>query len=766
MNNPEISDPFSLPEALVASEVITEARDKLATIRSYVTIEHPGFSAEQVTAEVDEMLVGAAEDRIKAEESSERIDEAVGLSVVENVDEPAATTIAMLERDGFDDEMTRVISSYAEGPQSTLDSREVAESAARLIMELEAHPVMQDGPRGIEYIAADEGKPHLERLATIDPIRVAEANRQDDEMLPRRDAGGAWREAVLGTSEVDVFSTDLAERFAQPKAVRNGQEITMGNGEVLRPIVDIGMDKATIETVSRMIEARSRGLDEAMAALNEASQSGRPMSIRDCEQLLVETGAWSRHRGAFIDTRNDGGGTIADLYADPALLERFERLDSLVEAVSGTRTNSPERLENGVINMMAFSFAGGTELIHATRSQNLAHIARDGVIAPRSRQKHGAETGRNLNGAYIHMTGPGTVAYEYTDGRGSGSVIGVPIETVVEHSPYLQLEGEYTGDDFQRDGETHSMQYEIGKITINYLAGAPAVIREALQSQHDRLAGGMRASNIGQGRYNNFTFAASGEAATAGDYEYPLDEVFVYSSDAMHIDDLVANTQYGRTLSRRTIAGAHGEPLGALPIGNSNLEGSVTLFAPISAREVAFTEASAGNRSALEVTIENVAPEAIPQYMDQLIARGDDPSVVLDAALESTSSIQGNEGAIVDAYLRQRDCYEQAGIDFGSLLNRLDTAGLRALGTSLSFGPEHKVMTQEQQQTFATIYGDKLYQDFPSQFVDAAEQLQAMGYRLAGEQSRFIADERERRRIAMEEQSKEAASMISSFGNF
>jgi hypothetical protein len=616
-----------------------------------------------------------------------------------------------------------------------------------------------------------------------------QAQRDDMETMARAsrneftEGQKMWQERTFGTSEISMLRDDTAERLMSEVEVRRGQEVVDEvSGEIKRPIMDIALDSHAMEQVKRTIEERSTALVRTLAVLNEMAESGVQQSRDECAAQLVEMGAWSRGHGKFLDG-DSPAGTIADLYIDATDLAKYSEIDALVGRISGREIDSRARFAEGIINLAAYTFPSGVELMHATHADSLNHIVEHGAVAPRSQVLHGVHRETQLNGGFVHMTAPGSVAYEYAKGA-QKVVFGVPVDVIMDHSPYIQLEHAYMDNFIRRTNEEtgtvvhHSMQYELGKLQINDIATAPMVFQAALQTMHTNLDKGLRHTYLKNGLYNNYSFAAGDRADTAGAYTYPLEKISIYTNsfepikkaverypskqatmyDVSHV--AVASRDHQLMDFNGNTSNGSGRLLSeiALPNFDINNEAGVTIYAPVSSREVAFTEGDVGNshyESNLSVSLDTIKPGKVAKFSGDLLVAGVAPDVVFGESIKSINEQGGRAQDFITAFNRNRTAFEAAGISIEKIIQRLSPEKLEEINL-YSYDPRaeeasHRYMNQEDYTALTKVYGDRLYLLNPDDFANEVHILEASGYPL-NEQQRAYVDAYQEREREREEQ--------------
>lgn len=594
-----------------------------------------------------------------------------------------------------------------------------------------------------------------------DTLDVAQ---EDKAMLTSRehdgmhDARKILQERTFGKEAVEALKQDTIEQFDKSFEQRKGQTIIDEySGRERRPIMDIQLEGHSSELVAAEIAKRSKGLDEAIVAITQMASKPeyRKAYEHDANKLdrykdvLYDLGVWNRSHGQLL---NDGksvtyrdlessGGTVADLYLDDVDIAKYREIDAIINEANGMEVDSVSMLADGIANLAAHTFPSGVELIHALPPDSFEAVVRQGAIAPRSQVLHGVKRTTQLNGGFTHMTMPGSAAYEYT--HGSATLVGIPIDTVIEKSPYMHLEHDYVGNSFRKKGDEHdsSTQYEMGKMVINDIATAPKVFQSALHTMHSNLEGGVRASDIAQGKLNNLSFAASNNVETAAAYSYPIDELSIYTEDVSLIRSTVqkfpekASMLYERST---VVDGGSGErPISAISLPSFNIQANapITVFSPMSAKEVSFTEGDVGNafnQSSVEVSTDTIVPGTEAKFMDQLLESGMRPHEVVAKALDAVNEKGGYANDLFKSFVRNEEVYRIAGISAASLVESLSSAQLDGINTLNKDYPWTDV-------AFVSSYANRLYRENATAFAHEASALQEYGYVLTDEQMAAVA---------------------------
>ncbi len=666
-------------------------------------------------------------------------------------------------------------------------ANEVPDEYSELLRQVAGGDMARQSLRSIDcQQQVDEVRAKLNIAPEITRLYLAgstEHVRQEEQALNDRTTSTEARarvaqERMFGVVEIQTLVDDTTDRLAAPFETRRGHELTdETTGEVRRPIMDVSLDAHTESVVKREVERRTRSLHVTVERLQEVISGGAEAwpDGSSMSKLLFETGAWHRGRGLEFGA-DSPGGTLADLYVDAADLMKYEQIDRLAEQITGKPQDSEARLALGIVSLAGTTFPSGVEMMHATTSNAVGQIAQRGALATRSEVAHGTSRVTALNGGFIHLSRPGTAAYEYSDkSQGELTLIGVPIDTIVENSPYLQLEDAYAENRFNADGVVSSMQYGMGGVQLNTVETAPLAFRSALDAMQVNLRGGVRKARIDQGRLNNYSFAASGEVHSAGRYSYPFEELSVYVDNHLVVEKAAAAyPKAAESLYAATTAVIGTEPGGnettslnrlPLPGPRPSIDGGMKIFMPISERQVAFTESIAGNdatRSGREYNLESIAPGAEATFSSELIRSGVDAARVMESAITSVNERAGSSTDIYAAYVRDRSAFEDAGFSPHELVSRLSVETLRrtridsldahinkrvyARGDNLDVDAAR----EEEAQLFSDLvreHGDRLYVEATDKFYDTIGSFEKFYYKPTDQQRREAMEwEQEERR--------------------
>lgn len=597
-------------------------------------------------------------------------------------------------------------------------------------------------------------------------------------------------ERKLGTSnpeEIALMECDTTERFTVPNTERVGEAIEIHN-EVRRPIMDISIeDEAARAAVKEALEKRLVGFETVFKELSETqgktAEERRTIlhEITDPRDgLLVRSGVWSRRYGDRLSSEGNGNlfgrprGTVADLYIDPSDIEQYEVLDERLNALAGevaphlglTPYDSLSELTERVASVAELTFPSGVELMHRTKWESFGRILSQGQLATRGMMLHFADNskrGLNLNGAFVHFTPPGTSAEEYGD-----VLIGVPIDTIVRHSPRLQLEAEYIRNIFQRDGKDYATQEVMGAFTINQPDEervTPLVFRKALQALQDTIAKGANRLDIKQGSVDNLSFAASNDKQTASSYLYPLTEIHAYTDNPSKVDEMAATYPelsqklYSVTSSivgvTREVEDLRGVKYTHAPLREVNLpnfsvrNGSLKVYAPIYAEEVPFTEAvmaATHAGSQLDFSLETTVAESLPRLSGRLVNDADeDPEAVFARMMNVVNAKKLNVSPVdaLQGYLEGRERFQDKGITIENLAKTIALPKalmlVKAMPDQSLSESEFKAwnqlgITPEDARELTQVVGDRLFEDDRANFVRNYAMLQSRGYKISAAQ--------------------------------
>ena len=590
--------------------------DKLATTLG-VTGEAIKISPEERSVQSAKEVVGLVHDMLAKEHpewSEAAVDVEADTEIADMVDASHADGVAQYDRD-----VTAVVAIVDE----------IQSPGEKVPVALAADP--ETFTRAVE-ISATGGVDHDKLAAVVQ--KIEELENHSDEVLQRKldeiEADDSrrhnkysqelWREDLFGTKEFSHYRTDIRSRLETSAANRVGQAvIDRETGIEKKPIMNLELGTDEAGFVKAAIEARSKGVAMLREVLTKMSNDGVKMEAYELEELYVAHNIWPRSFGSLGDELpKDPRGMIADLYIDSDDLRAYRELDMIANDInsSSAHTIDTERnVENRFITLASTMFPAGVEMMHVVNKQGVDAVRSAGYIGPRSQHRYGENVGRkNLNGGFVHFTGPSRVAYEYGGGNGVGAnsyiyVIGVPIDTVVKNSPFLMLEDSYIGNRHGPAGRS-STQERLGKMQIHGLDTdqTPQIFRDRFVQMQKSLAEGPHRAMIGQGNYDNYGFAASSTKEDASRYRYELSEC----------------TEYGPTKADIVKRGLKNFDLGG---------DTLTVFAPVEQVDVAFTESSL-NDLGNEYTFANVEPGYVGSNFAQLLGNPNNDIDALRSALQ------------------------------------------------------------------------------------------------------------------------------------
>jgi hypothetical protein len=201
----------------------------------------------------------------------------------------------------------------------------------------------------------------------------------------------------------------------------------------------------------------------------------------------------------------------------------------------------------------------------------------------------------------------------------------------------------------------------------------------------------------------------------------------------------------------------------------------MTFYAPLSSREVSFTESSAGNSTrerAIVHTLETVKTTAVPAYLDALIQNGLSPAEAFSAAVDSVNYHGGSSWDLVRAYIGGKQEFADNGITLRDMFEEMsdeavthtilvpmianlreealpDTAGLidDAKRDAERWIHRGEYTPRTLKQEVMQAYADRLFAASPTDFSLYAPKLAELGVSLTDEQTAAItAYEKEERR--------------------
>ncbi len=584
------------------------------------------------------------------------------------------------------------------------------------------------------------------------------------------------RFGIRNREALDAMKQDAIDHLQQPTARRKGEALVDASGLERRPIVDISLPEETRIMVGEQVELRQRTFQEALAALDacDGSEAGkqalRDQLLSEASGTLYEGGILSRYYGKDALTTKGGyrdnasaRGTLPDLFVGEVDIANYNQLQQKLQDVIGVDIDMMAELGDRVIGVASNMFAEGTQFMHATRQPALDAIVNRGGIAPRSMTLHGTERqGSGLHGAYVHLTAPGSVATEYGD-----VYIGIPVETVMKHSPRLQLESDYASNVFHR-GETKLHQQEVmTDVTFNDPSAAdmPQAFRFALDQMAQNKFG-LRHTDIGQGQYNNFSFAATGEAGSAGNYMYPIDELNIYISgkDGGSIAsrypakaDLVASRTIMAADTDSLAVQSH-DPRDYLELPTPDLNKPLRCFTPGRSELVAFDENSieqtinkttlelGRTESSLPMTVENIVPGKVGAFFGPLIKNGEDPRRVIEVTMKELAEGSARPLDWVLQYEGVKTAMEQAGVSAADVAASIPSIRLdEALGAALTLHENRGMGTElsgvydsEGGEQFVRELAESLYARDLRSFAHRVDQLGRNGYVIRPDQEAAI----------------------------
>jgi hypothetical protein len=620
------------------------------------------------------------------------------------------TALAILKGDKYDDPLTGIVAHLHELHATLPSGHEVAPLVAKAIQELDDHPVMEGPSLQVEYLSNDShaqaekmarARDHIpegiKSVTILETIDTAQLDKKKEDFNRPNGAQPTWQERVLGTSEaneIQKYTEDIRNRFETTVEQRVGDPITI-EGIERRPIMDIGLGASVKAEVTATIARRQEGMNAILRTLQEKEANGESIDTAQYHAMLQERGVLGRKHSELLEGQNaNPAGTLADLYIGPDDLTALDKIDSLAKTLGARVTQSSrESVERSVVQLAANSFPAGTELIHAINTDSIGHVIDYGGLATRSQRKHGADfNNSSLNGGYIHLTGPGSVATEY----GNALVAGIPIETIVKKSPYMHLESSYIGNAFdgvdaQGNKVKKSLQLHLAEVELRDTSTAPDIFRAAFEATKQVTDAGMACVNIGQGQFDNYSFAASNEVANAGAYSYDIEDISLYASSkgaralftaaeragktelvarrtsvAIPLD---ADSQTAITAEQTTSYSISEIELSSIPLSKLEIpqQGPMKFFAPASTNEVDFFESNVGNdknKRAIAHSFETIVPDQIPSYLEGLIRDGMDPKDVLTAAFKSVNENQDDESQrrLLWSFVGGNTTFESAGV--------------------------------------------------------------------------------------------------------
>jgi hypothetical protein len=802
-------------ESLIVEKSIADISELEQKVASSLHIE---LGTQEAVRATDQALVYVAETTVGSAYTTdaEKHDAVDDLAVESALELDAGiganeTPLQQFESDGYQDSINDVVSRLHLGHATLPSGHEAAPIMMKALDELtigalpsvveyihpESHPREKSKGALRSELSTDPAVrsevqaliPNTDKLRSLVIVEASNsslvANAINERAEGDKNPKKAWQERTFGNVDQEKLESDVLLHFERPTSERLG-EVILVDGVEKRPIMNIELGAQAKAEVQATIAERTSGLDSVLKKLQLMQETSQTMSYEEYRSLLYDAKLQGRQHGNLLDGSNPGA-TVADLYIDENDLVKYDSIDKLGNEVAGYNgPDSRKILAESILQLAANSFPSGVELMHSIKKDTLTGLIEHGNLAPRSQRKHGQETqNSSLNGAFIHMTGPGSMATEY----GDAVVAGISIDTIVKHSPYMQLEDNYTNNSFTRkNGDTYtqsSTQYRMDKITIKELATAPDAFRLALLTMHKNIQDGLQPVNIGQGDYNNYSFAAGDTAETAGAYQYPLKEVSIYATAEARLPILVdtANSPNADVVASVTTlvsespqnAVEHNFKLNRnavllnaveLPSFDYGLNIQQSIYIPVSSREVPFTETQAGNSKSersIPHTLETIKTESVPQYLDGLITDGLAPKEALQEAMKSVNNNRGTPIDLIKSYIGGIETFVNAGISATEIveglsdnvvknpqlidqigflreeappeLSQYDAGTARELGRWVNRG---EYASHEIKQNLIKLLADRLYAANPDAFVMRAPALQKFGYEFSGNQQSAI----------------------------
>lgn len=454
------------------------------------------------------------------------------------------------------------------------------------------------------------------------------------EFSDMRYADGAVFNALgMDPEKREAYRADLLNRFMMPNEQRSGTELLDEQGNERLPIMDITLERNEQENVARAVSQRSQAYRQAHERLAAIAASQESLSQDDIMRLLQEEGVLQEQYGHGVNPEGKTeAGTAADLYLDAGDVALAQQIDQLAQQLSGATQGVYDRIQARTATFLANMIPAGTELLHTTSTNGLEGIVAQGGLGPRSQFLHGTQAEAKIQGGLVHFTGFGT----YASGYGQHT-IGIPIDTIIEKTPYLQPEKTFQGNDGDRDG-LYS-QEKMGGIVINDVSSLPALLRDRLEAVHDTIdTHGLQGVTV-NGDFDNFAFAASSDKEAASQYEYSLDDMTIYTPGEQGSDGTKAaisaitenESAQLRAIYGRANAG-EGSTVNGASTPNFSLADGMKVYGSLYATKTTYHEGAemAGRR---EINLTSVVEGAIHRHVGELLAvSNEDPREVMNEA--------------------------------------------------------------------------------------------------------------------------------------
>lgn len=487
---------------------------------------------------------------------------------------------------------------------------------------------------------------------------------------------------IFGEYDHDAARKDALEKIKTPESERAGDElVNPETGEIRRPFVDISFDAEEKAAVLQQVEKRSQAYKEARQLLEAQKDT---LAVKDKWQIaamLQEVdGLYGLASGTPLTpnvqkdslyangSRRMESATIADFYLSEDDMANMEAIDGLLQHLDlglqeGQEFSLVAAAADRVEKVAESMLPSGVELMTAMPSSAVANVVDNGKLTARHKRRHTKSTDKTMiNGGFVHFSAPGLYGEAYGD-----AVVGIPIDTIVEETPYLQLEGGFVRQSSAPFGKSDqlargSVQEKLSGVVINDVDTLPYAARQKLTSMQSSIDQYGMICSTTNGGSNNYSFAKTGEAATAFDGEYTLDGATIYmpkgSSEVDFVARKLAYSEAGASLNisgspesmrdheqytqlaqaRESVAPrgiVEGDVLDLNVTGsrikNFSIQNGMRVYMPVESRKVDFTEAMGNEVSAgLELSIDTVERGNVHRLTGDLLAKAKSREEVLE----------------------------------------------------------------------------------------------------------------------------------------
>lgn len=474
--------------------------------------------------------------------------------------------------------------------------------------------------------------------------------------------GEVFNNDGMPSIEREAHRADLHNRFMQSTEQRRGTELIDDNGVERRPIVDISIESDDQDSIAKSVSQRSQAYVAARDKLSAILSSGETVKYEEVKELLVSEGVIHAEQMRGVNPEGvSEAGTVADLYISAEDIENAREIDRLRNEIFKGKgfTESDEIYDNiqkRATTFIANMIPSGVEMFHATDENGVRGILGQGGLAPRSQYKHGTDARVAMQGGLVHWAGLGTYAHTYGD-----KVIGIPIDAIIEKTPYMQPETVFQGASLDDEGYT---QEKMGGITINDIDSMPDMMRQRLETMQKNIdTYGLQGLTV-NGEFDNFAFAASSEEGVASQYEYSIDDMTIYTSSSSDSDlakDIVAASdniqvrEVTRDSSHRresSMPNSTDVYLEGASINNFNIKNGMKVYVPLSESKTRFSESKMASAYRREINLDGIVDGMKHSYVGELLDQSsDDPREVINEAFleigreSARARLEGGEDA-------------------------------------------------------------------------------------------------------------------------